>query len=65
MPQLANRFATTQKSIQQSFSLGRLHETITQAHRDQVVSLNILEELIKHPEPEIQLEGFNTLRKSN
>ena len=65
MPQLANRFATTEKSIKQSFSLGRLHETITQANRDQVVSLNVLKELIKHPDPEIQLEGFNTLRKSN
>jgi hypothetical protein len=65
MPQLSNRFATTEKSIKQSFSLGRVHETIRQAHRDQVVSLDVLKELIKHPDPEVQLEVFNALKKSN
>ena len=65
MPQLANRFATTEKSIKQSFSLGRLHETTRQVHRDQVVSLNVIKELIKQPDPEIQLEVFNALKKNN
>ena len=65
MPQLSNRFATTEKSIKQSFSLGRVHETIRQAHRDQAVSLDVLKELIKHPDPEVQLEVFNALKKSN
>ena len=64
IPEIAHRFATTETSIKQFLSLGRVHATIRQAHRDQDISLDALKAFAKHPDPDVQLDVYNGLKEN-